>query len=82
MLGEKLKDKVSGFTGVAVSEHNYLNGCARYTIQPPVDADGKLPECETFDSFQLEKVEDSKPVVGNNDTGGPDKYMPKSRPGE
>lgn len=81
-LGDKCKDKVSGFEGVAISEHNYLNGCRRVTLQPPVDKDGKLPGVETFDDPQLEIVVD-KVAKRDNTTGGPEKHSDNSRhPGE
>ena len=72
-LGTRCKDTVSGFTGVAVAAHNYLNGCTRITIQPPVDKDGKLPESQTFDEPQLEAIGTAVPD-GDKSTGGPEKY--------
>lgn len=81
-LGDKARDTVSGFEGVAVSDHNYLNGCRRVSLQPAVDKDGKLPGIETFDDPQLELVED-KVAKRDTTTGGPDKYEDNSRtPGE
>lgn len=77
LLGKTLKDTVSGFIGVAVSEHNYLNGCTRYTLQPKIDKDGKLPDVATFDFPQLEVVEEKEKLVGDRTTGGPEKYSDK-----
>lgn len=74
LLGKKVKDRVSGFTGIAVSEHRYINGCMRITIQPEVDKDGKLPETATFDEPQLEIVISKKKIKGENTTGGPEKF--------
>ena len=80
-LGDEVKDKISGFTGVIVSRHEYLNGCARMTLQPKIDKDGKLPETETFDEPQLEliktQVAESEPMFGR--TGGPEKYQDKGK---
>jgi len=83
-LGDKVRDKVSGFSGIAISEHNYLNGCRRVTIQPSIDKDGKLPSVETFDDPQLEIITEEVAKVDNkNKTGGPSKYKDESRhPGE
>lgn len=72
-LGCDVKDKVSGFIGVAVAKHSYLNGCTRITVQPKIDNDGKLPASETFDEPQLEIISSNK-INGKNDTGGPEKY--------
>ena len=80
-LGDKVKDKVSGFTGVIVSQHEYLNGCTRFTIQPVIDKDGKLPDSATFDAPQLELVEKkvAEAEKGENKTGGPSKHEDESR---
>ncbi len=80
-LGGKVKDKISGFTGVIISEHRYLNGCVRFSIQPSIDKDGELPKIETFDKPQLEliasDVVESEPE--HNRTGGCDKYQDSGR---
>lgn len=52
-LGDKAKDNVSGFTGIVVARCEWLNGCVRLTIQPPVGKDGKLPDSGTFDEDSL-----------------------------
>ncbi len=52
-LGDKVKDSVSGFTGIATAKHDWLHGCTRFTVQPVVDKDKKLPEPQTFDEPQL-----------------------------
>jgi hypothetical protein len=78
-LGDKVKDKVSGFEGIAVARHSYLNGCDRISIQPVIKEDGTLPEDETFDEPQLEVIEVEYARRANNDIGGPEKYPPKRR---
>lgn len=83
VLGQEVKDTVSGFTGVAVSRHSYLAGCHRITIQPPIDKDGKLPESQTFDETQLVAIgagihgleEVEKPKA----PGGPSRYEDEGR---
>jgi hypothetical protein len=77
-LGTEVKDKVSGFTGIATAKHLYLNGCCRMTIQPKITKDGKLPDAETFDEPQLEVVTKKK-IIGDNTTGGPEKYSDKRK---
>lgn len=72
-LGQEVQDKVSGFTGVAVAKHLYLNGCSRVTVQPKIDKDGKLPEAQTFDEPQLVALP-TKKLTGQNSTGGPEKF--------
>jgi hypothetical protein len=52
-LGDKVKDKISGFTGIAVARTDWLYGCIRITIQPEVSKEGKYVENQTFDEPQL-----------------------------
>lgn len=75
-LGQKARDTVTGFQGVAVAYTKWLNGCMRFGLQPPVDKEGKLPEAQWFDEPQIELVEDGVPV-GPSDTGGPMPSLPK-----
>lgn len=81
-LGDEVRDVVSGFRGIAVAEHNYLNGCTRFSVQPKIGEDGKLPDTATFDAPQLELVKKEVAPPGNRLTGGPEKFMPRKRPGE
>lgn len=78
-LGDEVEDKVSGFKGVAVSAHLYLNGCTRITVQPKIDNDGKLPAHETFDEPQLKVVNPAVAEEGDHVTGGPEKYTDMGR---
>lgn len=78
-LGDEATDTVTGFTGVAVSRTEYINGCTRVSLQPKIKSDGSLPSYETFDEPQLVVVEAQKVPRGPTNTGGPDKYMPKPR---
>jgi len=61
-LGQKVKDNISGFQGIAVCRMLWLHGCERISVQPPVDKDGKQPEPQTFDEPQLDII--SEGVIG------------------
>lgn len=52
-LGDKVKDTVTGFTGIAVARTTWLYGCDRILVQPLVDKDGKIPEDRAFDEMGL-----------------------------
>ena len=78
-LGDKVKDKVTGFKGVVVSVHNYLNGCARLTVQPKLRKDGTMPGTETFDEPQLKVIDKGLHTIGNTIIGGPSKYEDRDR---
>ncbi len=79
-LGDKVKDTVTGFTGIAVSQHIYLQGCARFTVQPLIKEDGMLPAAESFDGPQLEVVKVGVVKQGSKtNDGGPDRFMDKGK---
>ena len=59
LLGSKVKDKVTGFEGIAVSRIEYLSGCVQYGVRPRYDEEemkGKYPEVEYIDEGQLEDI--------------------------
>ena len=55
-LGDKARDRISGFKGVVVAITEWLNGCQRITIQPEELKDGEPVENYTFDAEQIEVV--------------------------
>lgn len=78
-LGQKVRDTVTGFEGIAVSRLEYLNGCVQYLVKPKVGDDGKLPEGEWIDAQQVEVVDGG--IFGRVKraaTGGPVPNAPKS----
>lgn len=82
-LGDEVRDKVSGFTGIAVSKHTYLNGCDRFSVQPKLKkGEDKLPDTASFDAPQLEVLKTAAvdpPTPITRRTGGPEKYMPRAK---
>lgn len=79
-VGDKVKDSVSGFTGIVIAEHTYLHGCTRFSVQPLVSKDGKMPDAISFDEPQLVLVSKKKVARGDNDTGGPKPEVSLNRP--
>ena len=55
-LGNKVKCKVTGFTGIAVTKCIFLNGCIQFAIQAKVNKDGKIPDEKWIDEQQLEYI--------------------------
>lgn len=55
-LGQKVKDKITGFTGIAIGKAEYLTGCNQYGVQPPMGKDGKVEAASWFDEGRLVKV--------------------------
>lgn len=75
-LGSKVKDIVSGFTGIATARIEYLNGCIQIKVVHPVDKTGEVKEC-WFDIQQVQ-VLGKGIAVQKKETGGPVGSMPKA----
>jgi hypothetical protein len=56
-LGDKVKDRVTGLTGIVVARTDWLNGCIRMVVQPQELKDGKPVETSCFDIEELVLVE-------------------------
>lgn len=69
-LGDRVRDRITGFTGIAVARAEYLYGCNRFSVLPEKLADKKIQESQWFDEPQLDLVK-AKIIIGNQDTGGP-----------
>jgi len=76
-IGDKVKDIVTGFTGIAVAKTEWLNGCSRFGVQSDVLKDGMPTDTQWFDAPQLELVEADKVRGGKRDTGGPIPSLPQ-----
>jgi len=54
-LGRLCKDKITGFSGIAVVKGIHLFGCNTYSLSP-IAKDGKLEESHGFDEGRLEII--------------------------
>ena len=71
-LGDLLKDRVSGLTGVAMGVTSYVYGCRRWGIAPRETKDGQPIAWAWFDEPQLDLLEPGVLAVPNAPTtGGP-----------
>lgn len=73
-LGNKVRDMITGFTGIATGRTEYLYGCARILVEPDELKDGKPVEAGWFDEQRIETVvEKAIPVSAENSatSGGP-----------
>ncbi len=70
-LGDKARDKVTGFEGVCVCRSEYISGCARIALQPAVGEDGKIPEQGHFDEPMCEVVQAAAVASLPTNNGGP-----------
>ena len=72
-LGDKVCDKVTGFTGIATARIEYLHGCIQIEVMPPVDKDGKKPDAVWIDQPRLDVWKEKAVDVKRSATGGPDR---------
>lgn len=74
-LGNKVRDTITGFTGVAVARTDWLYGCSRIGVeQAGLDKDGKPLEVQWFDEQRVQVVADDGPTVSPDSaatSGGP-----------
>ena len=55
-LGQEVRDRVTGFTGIVTAKVEYLNGCVQYHVRPKVREDQKFPEGAYIDQEYLEVI--------------------------
>ena len=67
-LGQKVRDKVTGFEGMATAKVEYLNGCVQLCVKPKA-IDGKMLEGEYIDDSQLEIIDDGITIKDEPDGG-------------
>ena len=70
MLGDKVKDNITGFEGVATGRFAFLSGCLRIEVTPDKLQDGKVIEPQVFDEQRL-AGKASKTKVGGPLDGPP-----------
>jgi hypothetical protein len=81
-LGDKLKDKITGFSGVVIYRSQWLSNCNTYGLKPTILKDSKPMDTEQFDEPLLTLME-KKVHEENRDTGGPtEKIIPTNRRGQ
>jgi len=71
-LGDVLRCRLTGATGIATAFTEYLYGCRRWSLQPGEVDNGKPVQWVTFDEPQLERVATaSSTATPAHVTGGP-----------
>lgn len=77
-LGDKVRDKISGFVGIVTSKTEFLNGCVQYGIQGK-SVKNHIPEPIAIDDKSLELVNPPKEKIKKERTGGPNRLAFKQR---
>ena len=75
-LGQRVRDIVTHYEGIAVAHVEYLNGCIQYGVKP-LAKDGNMPEVEYIDYQQLEVIDDGVSIKPAGDIGGVMSDAPK-----
>lgn len=76
-LGARVRDKITGFTGIVVARTEYLTGCTRVSLQSEELVEGKPLPWECFDEDQCMLISDDAPLDLNIKTpGGPQQFEP------
>jgi len=81
-LGQEVKDKVTGFTGIAIAKLEFLNGCLQFCVQPKMKSNNAdRPDGKYLDVEQLDVVSGSKKIKLNerDEPSGGIRMMPTSR---
>ena len=78
-LGAKLRDKVTGLTGIAMVRAEYATGCHHYGIQPTELNNGKPIDWEWLDVSRLELADQTLIEFNKqpNRTSGPSPKGPQ-----
>ncbi|MDF1606984.1 hypothetical protein PZ897_02210 [Hoeflea sp. YIM 152468] len=58
-LGDKVRDRITGFEGIATTHAAHLTGCDRFWVTPPVGEDGKPVDGMWVDIDMLEITQPS-----------------------
>lgn len=77
-LGSAVRDRVTGFAGIATARITYLTGCDQYGVSPPAEK-GTIPDTQYFDEG---RVEVTGPGIAPQDVqaekkGGPNRDAPR-----
>jgi hypothetical protein len=76
LLGKKVKDQISGFTGVVTGVCHYITGCHQLLIQPACKLDGDAVESRWMDMDRCEVMPDA-PITLTIKNNGPDRAAPR-----
>lgn len=84
-LGARVKDRITGLEGIAVSRTDWLYQCRRIAIQPEGLHEGKPHEVAWVDEPQVEVLQEGViiPMAPTGSTlaytGGPERAVPPRR---
>jgi hypothetical protein len=74
-LGQKVADRITGFSGLVTGKAEYITGCNQILVQPELNKDGAFVEGRWIDEDRAEIV-NAKPFTLKVTAPGPDKPAP------
>jgi len=75
-LGDRVKCRFTGFSGVVVARSEFINGCVQFSVLPAMDKKkNEYPDIVDIDEGSLIPVKGKKKVF-KKDTGGPSRPSP------
>ena len=77
-LGNKVRDKISGFTGTVVAVTEWIAGCKRITVCANKLKDGKPIANQCFDEPMLEVIKPKTSKKRKKPTGGDQAMTPRT----
>lgn len=77
MLGRKVRDRITGFTGIVTGRVEYLTGCNQVLVSPATKDDGSLVVPEWLDEQRVETMEGERIVLDNGFNPGCDRAAPR-----
>ena len=82
LLGESVREKITGLEGIILARAEYATGCRHYGIQQRmITSEGKIPDYEWIDESRLESLgqllRDVIKHYDEEDPGGPEQNPPQ-----
>jgi hypothetical protein len=78
-LGQKVIDRITGFTGTVTGKCEYISGCSQVLVAPRVGDDGAFKDSQWFDQQRLvpDATDTDLITLDNGPTPGADKPAPR-----
>lgn len=75
-LGCNVTDIITDFSGIATGLCDYISGCSQILITPKISESGEHREGRWIDIQRVKRIGESKIILENNETPGPDISAP------
>lgn len=77
ILGSRVRDSITGFSGIVTGRCEYISGCNQALVAPAAKEDGTLPDSQWFDEQRLSRTDDSLVELDNGPNPGFDRQAPR-----